>query len=62
VPLAQDEAVPFRPIRFLGPHGEYLIVKYAEDLDDRQRRSDVSAPGAKAVDDQRTKILRALVE
>jgi hypothetical protein len=62
VTLAQDEAVPIRPIRFVGAHGEYLIVKYAKDLHDRQRRSDVSAPGAQAVDDQRTKILGALVE
>ena len=43
VTLAQDHAIPARPLRLFGPVAQDVVVEHAHDFDERQRGTDVAA-------------------
>ncbi len=63
VPLAQDEAVAFRPARVAGVEPQHVVVQHAQDLDERKRGADVAAlAGFERADDRPAQRQRPGVE
>src|SRR6516225_10670903 len=63
VSLAQDASVASCPARIGRTEAQDVVVQYAHDLDQRQRRADVSAPPTlERADDESSQIDRALIQ